>query len=660
MTIKAENTTAAVTTAATPRRRRANSFARMAAFLLVAAVVLADVIRVCECRTLREDNYGLHRIRRDDKNEGYMSDSAVSEEDEDAEGQDASADVGSANSMPIIQTSGLVVETIEGTTVNLPCKVIINGSDDDYAVIWINGTKSIMTDNYPMTTDPRVKHGTQSETSAGIQEHTLIIEQVTRLDSGSYTCRITSTPPVDITHTLRVTHPAKVLNVRAMGNTGILTTGGSKKSTIKQGELVQLVCDVAGYPEPTVQWTRKAKYHQQPHQSTTQSLDNDQKIPDTASPTPSTVIVSNTNEVRIESVVAYRDAGYYECSAQNSITTGSIISSGSGGPNAKAPHLGMELEVEFAPDIVVPRLVVNTGETYTALMACSVQAYPKPKVTWEKEILSANGPPSSTTVVPEGPNSRYDTFRQPAATHNSFQGLGNTTAMPAGPIFVLKVKEVQGPQDFGRYRCRAENHVGVSYSDYITLTGSPARPKSTQVLVKGKAPELLWTVDSWSPLLEYQLQYRRQQDLPDSWSDVKPQPEVVELSTVGNAGDERQYSMSYVFGDYVQPHQPAGGPATVPITLQRGTTYVARLKARNIHGWSDWSTDVVFSGGMDIDQEVNEITQYDGHQHNDHVLKASVADTSGAPGLQQYCSSALVTSVVLAVTAFAATETFAC
>ena len=51
--------------------------------------------------------------------------------------------------------------------------------------------------------------------------------------------------------------PAKVLNVRAMGNTGILTTGGSKKSTIKQGELVQLVCDVAGYPEPTVQWTRK-------------------------------------------------------------------------------------------------------------------------------------------------------------------------------------------------------------------------------------------------------------------------------------------------------------------------------------------------------------------------------------------------------------------
>lgn len=76
---------------------------------------------------------------------------------------------------------------------------------DDYAVIWINGTKSIMTAYYSMTTDPRVKSGTQSETSAEYQEHTLIIEQVTRMDSGFYTCRITTTPPLEITHTLRVT-----------------------------------------------------------------------------------------------------------------------------------------------------------------------------------------------------------------------------------------------------------------------------------------------------------------------------------------------------------------------------------------------------------------------------------------------------------------------
>jgi hypothetical protein len=368
--------------------------------------------------------------------------------------------------------------------------------------------------------------------------------------------------------------------------------------------------------------------------------------------------VSNTNEVRIESVVAYRDAGYYECSAYNSITTGSTTS-GSGGPNAENARMGIELEVEFVPDIVVPRLIVNTGETYTAQMTCSVQSYPKVKVTWEKEMLTPNGPPSSTPVVAEGPNSRYDMSRQ-LASQNTFQSSGNATAMPPGPIFVLRVKQVQGPQDFGRYRCRAENRVGVTYSDYITLTGSPARPQPSYVQVNGKAPELAWTVDSWSPLLEYQLQYRRQQDSAASWADVKPQPKVFESSTGGNAGDERRYSVSYVFGDNGQPQQEAVAPATSPVTLQHGTTYVARLKARNVHGWSDWSTDVVFSGGMDDDQEANEITQYDGHQHNDHVLKASVADASGASGLQQYCSTALVTSVVMAITALAATAASTC
>lgn len=661
MTIKTMTTTtaaAAVATATTPRRRRASSLARMTAFLLVAAVVLADVIRVCECRNLREDDYRLQRVRRQngggDEDAGeFLSDGPGSDEDEDSESQDASPD-GAGNTLPVIQTSGLVVETIEGTTVNLPCKVL-NGSVDDYAVLWINGTKSIMTDSYTMTTDPRVKPGPQSETSAGFQEHTLIIEQVTRMDSGSYTCRIASTPPVEITHTLRVTHPAKVLSVQAVGSpAGFLNNGAAKKLTVKQGEPVQLVCSVAGYPEPTVQWTKKAKYHQQLQQSTMPSMDHDQKIPDSAPSTPSTTVVSKTNEVRIEAVVAYRDAGYYECSAHNSITTGSSVASVSGGPNAAAAHMGIEVEVEFSPEIVVPRLVVNTGEGDAAQMACSVQAYPKVKVTWEKEILNANGPQSSAPVVAEGPNSRYDISRQ-SISSSLFQGSVNTSAIPAGPTFVLKIKQVQGLQDFGRYRCRAENRVGVAYSDYITLTGSPAKPQSSYVHVKDKAPELAWTVDSSSPLLKYQLQYRRQQDSADSWVDVKPQPQVqIASSTGGNSGDERRYTMSYLFGGDNQPQQqPAGESSITPIILRRGTTYVARLRAENVNGWSDWSSDVVFTGGINDDQDANEITQYDGHQHNDNISKASVAGTSGASGQQQY--SALVTSIVLAITTVAVT-----
>lgn len=85
-----------------------------------------------ECRNLREDDYRLQRVRRqneggDDADEGgFLADGPGSDEDEDSESQDASLD-GAGNTLPVIQTSGLVVETIEGTTVNLPCKVL-NGS----------------------------------------------------------------------------------------------------------------------------------------------------------------------------------------------------------------------------------------------------------------------------------------------------------------------------------------------------------------------------------------------------------------------------------------------------------------------------------------------------------------------------------------------------
>jgi len=93
------------------------------------------------------------------------------------------------------------------------------------------------------------------------------------------------------------------------------------------------------------------------------------------------------------------------------------------------------------------------------------------------------------------------------------------------------------------------------------------------------------------------------QDSSASWVDVKPQPKVVESSTGGNAGDERRYAVSYLFGADSEPQQQqqqAGGTMTVPIVLRRGTTYVARLRALNVHGWSDWSTDVVFTGMYEI------------------------------------------------------------
>jgi hypothetical protein len=52
--------------------------------------------------------------------------------------------------------------------------------------------------------------------------------------------------------------PAKILSVQATG--GVKSQQNAsvvKKITLKQGDPVQLVCNVAGYPEPTVQWTKR-------------------------------------------------------------------------------------------------------------------------------------------------------------------------------------------------------------------------------------------------------------------------------------------------------------------------------------------------------------------------------------------------------------------
>lgn len=121
----------------------------------------------------------------------------------------------------------------------------------------------------------------------------------------------------------------------------------------------------------------------------------------------------------------------------------------------------------------MPRRVVNTGETYTAQMACSVHAFPKPKVTWEKKTsTSADGSESWQPLsANDGRDSRYEMTR-PLSGSVAAMNSGNASTTPPGPTFMLKVKQVQGPQDFGLYRCRAENTLGVSYSEPISLTGT--------------------------------------------------------------------------------------------------------------------------------------------------------------------------------------------
>lgn len=124
------------------------------------------------------------------------------------------------------------------------------------------------------------------------------------------------------------------------------------------------------------------------------------------------------------------------------------------------------------PEVTVLQNVVNTGETYTADIWCYVHSHPKPKVTWEKEQLSMVGPATWQPINTNEKDSRHEIPKPSAAAKSLQRNGGNSSTGSVGQGFGLKVKKIQSLQDFGNYRCKAENKMGTSYSNNILLTGT--------------------------------------------------------------------------------------------------------------------------------------------------------------------------------------------
>ncbi|XP_050426130.1 contactin-5-like isoform X2 [Adelges cooleyi] len=471
-----------------------------------------------------------------DDDDDYMADGEGTDDEDDDGGQDGNVG-GGTGQLPVILTIGLNVDAAEGTTVRLPCKV--DRPLTDTAMIWLNGTKTIFTEEYRITSDPRV----HTERNPTKEDYTLVIDSVTSQDAGTYTCKITSSTPVTITHELRITHPARIVDIEPHG----------KKTVVKKGEPVILKCLVAGFPVPTVKWTKVSRFGG--------GTNGAAGTGETES-----AIVAMGPEVRIESV-ASTHAGYYECQVENKLTNNTNADN--------TERRGIELEVEYPPEIVVPKATVNTGETYSAILTCTVRSHPKPKVSWEKDQVPIQAQP---TVQGSADGSRYEINRQLGG------GYGN------GNSYQLKIKHIRPTDDFGKYRCRAENKYGVVYGEDIVLTGTPAKPtlEITKVMdsndvdkKSGRNTELVWVLDSWSPVLEYQVQYKRQQD--QDWINVKHSPKVTEPEDP--TADERRYKLKYIFSD----------PEEHNDVMFTAATFVVRARARNVQGWSEWSTDAVFS-----------------------------------------------------------------
>ncbi|XP_063981455.1 neurotrimin-like [Diachasmimorpha longicaudata] len=173
-------------------------------------------------------------------------------------------------------------------------------------------------------------------------------------------------------------------------------------------------------------------------------------------------------------------AGVYQCLAEDR--------------SASPQHEAIEVVVNYSPFIEEEHRTVHTGLGMVSEISCEVDAHPHGHLKWLKNGI----------IVPKiGTTHKHE----PTSTGKSLHKL---------------IIEHTHKEDLGTYVCRAVNELGEA-TKQVTLSGTPAKP----VLNHGedrqnqKAHMVRWRVQSFSPITEYELQYRMKGE--NQWIKMKPQ-----------------------------------------------------------------------------------------------------------------------------------------
>lgn len=275
-------------------------------------------------------------------------------------------------------------------------------------------------------------------------------------------------------------------------------------------------------------------------------------------------------------------AGVYQCTADNGV----------GDPVT----VDMRLDVLFPPDISVEKSWIHSGEGYEAQLVCIVHADPIPTVSWFQNSF------------PLQPTDR-----------RAMSSRGNR--------HTLNIRHVQ-QDDFGNYSCVADNSLGRS-KKYMELSGRPGAAEfySQKWSRSPDSYNLTWKVDSYPPLEEVRLLYRRllmnesfQQ--PGRWHDVILRPEH-RIST-----EPLTHIMSYTIRG-----------------LYPSSVYEAIVQAKNRYGWNEVS---------DIFQFYTQRSSSDAHSEDLEMVASSTSRSSGtsvhlnlSTHMEQLLSIAVGVSIIL-------------
>ncbi|XP_067618754.1 uncharacterized protein klg [Eurosta solidaginis] len=273
-----------------------------------------------------------------------------------------------------------------------------------------------------------------------------------------------------------------------------------------------------------------------------------------------------------------QQAGVYQCTADNGV--------------GEPVTVDMRLDVLYPPDIQVEKSWIHSGEGFEAKLVCIVYADPVATVSWYQ-----NSFPIQTTD------------RRIMSTR--------------GNRHTLTIRHIQ-QEDFGNYSCVADNSLGRSRK-YMELSGRPG-PAEFYSPKWGRSSDsynLTWKIDSYPPLEEVRLLYRRvlmndtfQQ--PGRWHDFILTPE----------------------------HRPASEPLTHIMSytiknLHPGAYYEAIVQAKNRYGWnevSDIFQFIVASNTMDIPPEDAEVVASSKSRSNSAAATSTLLPTHAQSRTVAWCT----------------------
>ncbi|XP_072948671.1 lachesin [Epargyreus clarus] len=273
-----------------------------------------------------------------------------------------------------------------GGQVDLDCSVHYA---QDYPVLWVKYDRLKTTESLPLSTNSGliIRDSRFSlRFDAASATYTLSIKDIQETDAGWYQCQVIITVSNKITAEVE-------LQVR---RPPIISDNSTRSLVASEGESAQMECYAGGFPPPKISWRRE----------------NNAILPTGGS-------IYRGNILKVTSVHK-EDRGTYYCVAENGV--------------GKGARRNINLEVEFAPVVTVPRPRLGQALQYDMDLECHVEAYPPPAISWLKDEVQLSN------------NQHYRISH--FATADEFT---DTT---------LRVITIEKRQ-YGMFTCKAQNKLGT-------------------------------------------------------------------------------------------------------------------------------------------------------------------------------------------------------